>query len=201
MTFDRSILARSPLEVAPRILGSTLTADSPEGRVTVRITEVEAYFGAQDPGSHAFRGKTNRNAVMFGEPGHLYTYFTYGMHTCANVVCSPEGTASGLLLRAGEVVEGIELARSRRLTTRIDADLTRGPARLTVAMGIALTDGGVDLETGRIRLDLAETECNYLSGPRTGLSGPGGGDDYPWRFWLPGEPSVSPYKRHAPKLR
>lgn len=80
MSFDRDFLMRPPLEVAPRILGSTLTADAPEGRVSVRITEVEAYLGAQDPGSHAFRGKTNRNAVMFGEPGHLYTYFTYGMH-------------------------------------------------------------------------------------------------------------------------
>lgn len=202
MSFDRDFLARSPLEVAPRILGSTIIADSPEGRVTVRITEVEAYLGDQDPGSHAFRGQTNRNAVMFGEPGHLYTYFTYGMHTCANVVCSPEGTASGLLLRAGEVIEGVELARSRRLTTRSDADLARGPARLTVAMGIALADGGVDLASGRIRLHLADAEpSSYLSGPRTGLSGPGGGDDYPWRFWIPGEPSVSPYKRHTPKLR
>jgi DNA-3-methyladenine glycosylase len=201
MSFDRDFLRQSPLEVAPRILGSTITADSPEGRVTVRITEVEAYLGAQDPGSHAFRGQTNRNAVMFGEPGHLYTYFTYGMHTCANVVCSPEGTASGLLLRAGEVIEGVELARSRRLTTRTDADLARGPARLTVAMGIALSDGGVDLATGRIRLQLADEESAYLTGPRTGLSGPGGGEDYPWRFWIPGERSVSPYKRHAPKLR
>lgn len=201
MSFDRTFLARSPLQVAPRLLGSILTADSPEGRVALRITEVEAYLGAQDPGSHAFRGKTNRNAVMFGEPGHLYTYFTYGMHTCANVVCSPEGTASGLLLRAGEVVDGVELARSRRLTTRTDADLARGPARLTVAMGIALSDGGVDLATGRIRLQLTEEEGEYLTGPRTGLSGPGGGDDYPWRFWIGGEKSVSPYKRHVPKLR
>jgi DNA-3-methyladenine glycosylase len=201
MSFDRAFLTRSPLEVAPRILGSTVIADAPEGRVTVRITEVEAYLGSQDPGSHAFRGKTNRNAVMFGEPGHLYTYFTYGMHTCANIVCSPDGTASGLLLRAGEVIEGIELARSRRLTTRTDADLARGPARLTVAMGISLSDGGVDLESGRIRLQLADEESHYLTGPRTGLSGPGGGADYPWRFWIPGEKSVSPYKRHVPKLR
>jgi DNA-3-methyladenine glycosylase len=123
------------------------------------------------------------------------------MHTCANVVCSPDGTASGLLLRAGEVVEGVELARSRRLTTRTDADLARGPARLTVAMGISLGDGGVDLATGRIRLQLADEASDHLTGPRTGLSGPGGGDDYPWRFWIPGEKSVSPYKRHVPKLR
>lgn len=199
--FDRSFLSRPSLEVAPRLLGSTLTADSPDGPVTLRITEIEAYHGAEDPGSHAFRGKTNRNAVMFGEPGHLYTYFTYGMHTCANVVCAPEGTASGLLLRAGEIVDGVELARSRRLTTRTDADLARGPARLTVALGITLADGGMDLETGRIRLHLSESESAYDCGPRTGVSGPGGSTDFPWRFWIPGERSVSPYKRHAPKLR
>lgn len=201
MPFDRSVLARSPLEVAPRILGSTLTVDSAETRVTLRITEVEAYLGAEDPGSHAFRGQTNRNAVMFGEPGHLYTYFTYGMHTCANIVCSPAGTAAGLLLRAGQVVDGVETARSRRLTSQTDADLARGPARLTVALGITLADGGTDLEHGRIRLQLAEQESDYLCGPRTGLSGVGGGVDYPWRFWIPGERSVSPYKRHSAKPR
>jgi DNA-3-methyladenine glycosylase len=201
MTLDRSLLLPPSYEVAPLLLGAVLSVDSPEGTVSLRITEVEAYHGSEDPGSHAFRGRTNRNAVMFGEPGHLYTYFTYGMHTCANVVCSPDGTASGLLLRAGEVVEGVELARSRRLTTRTDADLARGPARLTVAMGISLADGGVDLATGRIRLHLADEPSDYLTGPRTGLSGPGGGDDYPWRFWVPGEKSVSPYKRHIPKLR
>ena len=124
--------------------------------MSLRITEVEAYHGSDDPGSHAFRGKTKRNAVMFGEPGHLYTYFTYGMHTCANVVCSPEGTASGLLLRGGEVVDGLELARSRRLTSKRDADLARGPARLTVALGITLADGGADLATSHIRLELSD---------------------------------------------
>ncbi len=201
MTFDREFLLRSPLEVAPYLLGSTLSAESPEGRVAVRITEVEAYLGAEDPGSHAFRGKTARNAVMFGEPGHLYTYFTYGMHTCANVVCSPEGTASGLLLRAGQVIDGVELARQRRHTSKRDADLARGPARLVVALGITLSDGGVDLQSGRIRLEMSSAPSRYLTGPRTGLSGAGGTEHYPWRFWIPDEPSVSPYKRHAAKPR
>ncbi len=183
------------------LLGSILTATSEEGAVSLRITEVEAYHGSEDPGSHAFRGKTNRNAVMFGEPGHLYTYFTYGMHTCANVVCGPEGQASGLLLRAGEVVEGVELARARRLTSRKDSDLARGPARLTVALGIHLSDGGLDLASDRIRLELGAGESRYSTGPRTGVSGAGGTEEFPWRFWLPGDPTVSPYKRHSPKKR
>ena len=199
--FDRNFLARPSLEVAPRLLGSILTADSPDGLVSIRITEVEAYQGADDPGSHAFRGRTNRNAVMFGEAGHLYTYFTYGMHTCANVVCSPDGTASGLLLRAGAIIDGVELARARRVTSRADADLARGPGRLAAALGITLADGGLDLDGGRVRLELAGTVGDYETGPRTGVSGPGGSHDYPWRFWVPGEPSVSPYKRHVPKKK
>lgn len=196
---DRTLLMGRSVEVAPLLLGAILTSESPEGVVALRVTEVEAYHGSDDPGSHAYRGKTKRNAVMFGEPGHLYTYFTYGMHTCANVVCSPDGTASGLLLRGGEIVDGLELARRRRTTSKRDADLARGPARLTVALGITLSDGGVDLAAGRIRLELSDGASEFATGPRTGLSGPGGGDEFPWRFWLPGEPSVSPYKRHSPK--
>ena len=198
---NRELLLAPSYELAPLLLGSVLSVSSPEGTVSLRITEVEAYHGSEDPGSHAFRGMTNRNAVMFGEPGHLYTYFTYGMHTCANVVCGPEGTASGLLLRAGEVVNGIELARVRRITTRTDADLARGPARLTVAAGISLADGGTDLATSRIRLNLIGGSGDFAVGPRTGVSGPGGTAEFPWRFWIPGERSVSPYKARTPKLR
>jgi DNA-3-methyladenine glycosylase len=201
MPLDRSLLLPPSFEVAPLLLGSILTADSPEGSVSLRITEVEAYHGSADPGSHAFRGKTNRNAVMFGEPGHLYTYFTYGMHTCANVVCAPEGQASGLLLRAGEIVDGIELARARRATSRTDADLARGPARLTVALGITLADGGADLAASRIRLELGTGVVDVATGPRTGVSGPGGTAEFPWRFWIPGDRTVSPYKAHVPKRR
>jgi DNA-3-methyladenine glycosylase len=132
---------------------------------------------------------------MFGPPGHLYTYFTYGMHTCANVVCSPEGTASAVLLRAGEIVSGVDSARARRITSRTDADLARGPARLCVALGIGLGDNGDDLATGRIRLALPRHPVpTFATGPRTGVSGPGGSAEFPWRFWLPGEPTVSPYK-------
>ena len=180
------------------MLGADLTVDG----VTLRITEVEAYLGVgEDPGSHSFRGKTARNAVMFGEPGHLYTYFTYGMHVCANVVCSPEGSASGILLRGGEIVAGVELARARRTTSKSDADLARGPARLAVALGITLADGGADLARGRFSLELPAAASAHSSGPRTGVSGDGGGPAYPWRFWIPGDPTVSPYKAHAPKKR
>src|SRR5690554_1279300 len=197
MSFDRSLLARPSIEVAPLLLGATL-----HGRgVSVRITEVEAYMGADDPGSHGFRGKTNRNAVMFGPPGHLYCYFTYGMHTCSNIVTGEEGSSSGVLLRAGEVVDGLELARTRRLTSKGDADLARGPGRFTVALGIKLSDGGHDLQSGDIRLELPTTVVDHATGPRTGVAGPGGSDAFPWRFWIPGEPSVSPYRRHVPRIR
>ncbi|TQL48333.1 DNA-3-methyladenine glycosylase [Homoserinimonas aerilata] len=199
--FDREALSLPAVEVAPLLLGSLLSVDSPEGRVVLRISEVEAYHGAQDPGSHAFRGRTARNAVMFGEAGHLYTYFTYGMHTCANVVCATEGTASGCLLRAGEIVEGVEVARSRRASSRVDADLARGPGRLCVALGITLADGGADLASSRVRLELARQPSPYETSARTGVSGAGGTDDFPWRFLIPGDPTVSPYKRHVPKRR
>lgn len=201
MSLDRSQLLAPSYELAPLLLGSILSVESDAGIVRVRITEVEAYQGAIDPGSHAFRGQTNRNAVMFGEPGYLYTYFTYGMHTCANVVCGPEGTAAGLLLRAGEVVDGLELARSRRTTARADRELARGPARLTVAVGITLADGGSDLASSRIRLELCGGNTEVAAGPRTGLSGLGGTPQFPWRFWIPGERTVSPYKAHVPKPR
>lgn len=191
-------LSRPSTEVAPLLLGAVI-----HGRgVSVRLTEVEAYLGEVDPGSHAFRGETRRNAVMFGPPGHLYTYFTYGMHVCANVVCSPEGIASAVLLRAGEVVDGLELARERRTRSTCDADLARGPARLCVALGITLADDGADLSTGDIRLELAPHPVPLVAtGPRTGVSGPGGTDAYPWRFWIPGDPTVSPYKASVPRVR
>lgn len=190
-------LDRPSTEVAPLLLGGLLTVDG----VTLRITEVEAYLGEADPGSHAFRGRTNRNAVMYGPPGRLYTYFTYGMHVCANVVCSPAGTATAVLLRAGEIVDGIEAARLRRVTSKSDADLARGPARLCVALGITLADGGADLDGPRFQLEPAASPSPFASGPRTGVSGEGGTLDYPWRFWIPGDPTVSPYKASVPKRR
>ncbi|WP_066042958.1 DNA-3-methyladenine glycosylase [Herbiconiux solani] len=198
-------LSASAVEVAPQLLGAIIGHDSPEGRVAVRLTEVEAYLGVGiDPGSHAFRGETRRNGVMFGEPGRLYTYFTYGMHVCANIVCSPPGEASAVLLRAGEVVEGLELARSRRPTSKSDRDLAQGPARLVRALGIAMTDDGAALDAPPFSLDLPASGTTpdpsvVRTSLRTGVSGDGGREPFPWRIYLAGEPTVSPYKKH-PKL-
>lgn len=198
---QRDAFLSSSIEVAPRLLGAVLRHETAEGTVALRITEVEAYIGdGLDPGSHAFRGRTRRNGVMYGPPGHLYAYFTYGMHVCANVVCSPEGEASAVLLRAAEVVEGVELAERRRTGSggrRIPhRDLARGPARLVVAAGLRLDDDGADLFAPPFELLLPDAQAEFAAGPRTGVSGAGGGAAYPWRFWLPADPTVSPYKRH-----
>jgi DNA-3-methyladenine glycosylase len=182
----REVLAGPVLEVAPRLLGAVLT----HGDVAVRLTEVEAYDGPNDPGSHAFRGRTPRNAAMFGEPGHLYVYFTYGMHHCCNVVCGPPGTPSAVLLRAGEVVQGAEIARSRR-TSRSDRDLARGPARLCQALAIGLAENGADLTSGPLTLELGEQVTEVSTGPRVGLRG---APDRPWRFWESGAATVSSYR-------
>jgi DNA-3-methyladenine glycosylase len=186
----RDLLAGPVLDVAPRLLGATLR----HGDVALRLTEVEAYDGPNDPGSHAYRGRTDRNAVMFGPPGHLYVYFTYGMHFCCNVVCGPEGTPSAVLLRAGEVVDGIELARERRSAAR-DRDLARGPARLCQALGIGREQNGADLASGSLTLAPGEPEDPVSTGPRVGLRG---APDRPWRFWLTGDPTVSEYRPAAP---
>jgi DNA-3-methyladenine glycosylase len=189
----RAVLAGPVLEVAPRLLGATLR----HGAVALRLTEVEAYDGANDAGSHAFRGQTPRNAVMFGPPGFLYCYFTYGMHVCCNVVTGVEGAASAVLLRAGEVVDGIELARRRRPGAS-DRDLARGPARLCTTLGIGLDDNGNDLATGPITLELGVPVSEVATGPRVGLRGD---PDRPWRFWLSGEPTVSTYRPAVARRR
>ncbi|MDH2416337.1 DNA-3-methyladenine glycosylase [Nocardioides sp. CER19] len=173
-------------QVAPLVLGGLLS----HAGVTVRITEVEAYAGPADPGSHAYRGRTNRNAVMFGPAGHLYVYFTYGMHFCANVVCSVEGDPSGCLLRAGEVVDGIDLARHRRLGSS-DRDLARGPARLTRALHLTGEHNGADLAAGPVHLELGDPVTTVSTGPRVGLRG---APERPWRFWITGDPTVSVYR-------
>lgn len=186
------LLAGPVLEVAPRLLGAVLRHETPEGPVSVRLTEVEAYAGAEDPGSHAHRGPTRRNEVMFGPPGHLYVYFTYGMHFCCNVVVGQEGHASAVLLRAGEVVEGADLARARRPRST-DRDLARGPARLCSALGIDGRHNGVDLGTGALTLrpGTPVPPSKVATGPRVGLRLAA---DHPWRFWVVGEPTVSAYR-------
>jgi DNA-3-methyladenine glycosylase len=187
------LLSGPPEQVAPLLLGGLLS----HAGVTVRLTEVEAYAGPLDPGSHAFRGRTERNAVMFGPPGHLYVYFTYGMHFCVNVVCGPEGDPSACLLRAGEVVEGLDLARERRPGAR-DRDLARGPARLTRALGLTREQNGADLGRGPVRLEAGERVAEVSTGPRVGLRA---APDRPWRFWVTGDPTVSAYRPAAPLSR
>lgn len=204
-----SLLAGDPVAVAPRLLGATLTTHSPQGDVAVRLTEIEAYRGEADPGSHAYRGRTARNASMFEAAGAVYVYFTYGMHFCANIVCGPAGVSRAVLLRGGEVTGGIELARRRRPAARADRDLARGPARLCQALGLTRDDDGARLGPpgSRIALtlpgaDMAPEPGRIRTGPRTGVAGPGGdGTVYPWRFWLDGDPTVSPYKPARPRRR
>jgi DNA-3-methyladenine glycosylase len=195
----RAFFDRPSVVVAPELLGCVLEHSTDDGLVAVRLTEVEAYSGDVDPASHAFRGQTPRNAVMFGEPGHIYVYFTYGMHFCVNLVCEGVGTASAVLLRAGEVVEGIDLATRRRGGAPA-RDLARGPARLTVALAIGRDDNGRDAcaAGSGLRLRQGSVGARVLTGPRVGVST---GAQTPWRFWLDGDPSVSPYRAHVQKRR
>jgi len=178
-------LAGPAEEVAPLLLGATIRDDA----VAVRIVEVEAYAGHRDPASHAFRGPGAKNAVMFGPPGRAYVYLSYGVHWCLNVVCHPEGVGGGILLRAGEVVEGVEIARARRSGSDV---LARGPGRLGQALGVTGADSGVDLRGGRLRLSAAEGVATFGRGPRVGVSKAA---DRHWRFWIEGDPHVSPYRR------
>ncbi len=199
------LLSRDSLEVAPALLGAVISVAGSQGRVAIRLTEVEAYRGEEDPGSHAFRGRTARNASMFEAGGCIYVYFTYGMHHCLNIVSGPAGVSRAVLLRAGEVVNGTELARERRPAARTDRDLARGPARLCSALGLNRSDDGALLggPGSRISLTLPEPRrapdpAHIRSGPRTGVAGPGGdGKAFPWRFWLDGDPTVSPYRPAA----
>jgi DNA-3-methyladenine glycosylase len=200
---DRAELADDVVGAAVRLLGCTLEADTPEGTVAVRLAEVEAYRGADDPASHSYRGRTPRNGVMFGPPGYLYVYFVYGMHFCANVSCLPEGEAGAVLLRAGEVVSDLAAAHVRRPTARRAADLARGPARLAALLGLGRGDNGLDLTdpASRVRLHsgvLLASET-VRSGPRVGVAA---AHDTPWRFWVAGSPAVSPYRpgRGAPPV-
>ncbi len=183
------------LPAAVRLLGCTVESDTPDGTVAVRLVEVEAYRGADDPASHSFRGRTPRNGVMFGPPGHLYVYFVYGMHFCANISCLQDGDAGAVLLRAGEVVTDPGVAHARRPTARRTADLARGPARLASLLGLRREHNGLDVTSpaSPVRVvaappvDPALVRC----GPRVGVAA---AHDLPWRYWLDGSPSVSPYR-------
>jgi len=197
----RAFLEGPVLEIAPALLGAIVEHRTEDGPVAVRLTEVEAYDGANDPGSHAYRGRTSRNAVMFGPPGHAYVYFSYGMHWCMNIVCGSEGKAAAVLLRAGAVIEGEDLTWKRRPAVRTYRDLARGPARLTQALGVDGSCDGLDLcdPTSPLVMRLAtDPPRTVRNGPRVGLSRAA---DRPWRFWIDGDPTVSPYRPHTPRNR
>ncbi|HEX7996377.1 MAG TPA: DNA-3-methyladenine glycosylase [Streptosporangiaceae bacterium] len=223
---QRGFLDRPILAVARALLGCVLAHESADGLVAAEIVEVEAYRGESDPASHAFRGKTARNAVMFGEAGHAYVYFTYGMHFCVNLVCQQPGEAAAVLLRAGRVVEGVELAAKRRGARPVpvrsvagrsvaarevagravpDRELVRGPARLCQALAIGRAQNGADVcdPASPLRV-LSPAGFDGLpaaaisSGPRVGVRL---GAEEPWRFWVTGEPTVSAYRPYVPKRR
>jgi DNA-3-methyladenine glycosylase len=189
----RSFYARDSRDLAPRLLNKLLVARTDEGvRLAARLVEVEAYCGSDDPGSHAFRGMTPRTEVMFGPPGHLYVYFTYGMHWCANVVATKDGDAAAVLLRAAAPVAGIEVMRARRPKARRDRDLLAGPARLCQAFGLTGAHNGDDLVRGSVRIlddGVAPPDDPGVS-TRIGLAA-GRGDDHPWRYYVPGDPNLS----------
>jgi DNA-3-methyladenine glycosylase len=201
-------LLRDPVAVAPDLLGAVLSHTTPEGTVAVRLTEVEAYRGHRDsdhpdPGSHSYNGRTPRNEAMWGPPGRLYVYFTYGMHFCVNVVCAPPGVAQAVLLRAGEPVLGADLMAARRPASS-PRDLARGPARLAEALGLGAWANGADLRAGPVLLTrgwpVADAEVAW-----TGRVGVSAGADRPWRalvttsrFVSPGRPGPAPKRRRPP---
>ena len=221
MLIPRDFFARPSVEVAPDLLGCVLEHETADGLVAVELTEVEAYAGRSDPASHAYRGKTQRNAVMFGPPGHAYVYFTYGMHFCVNMVCLGEqGSASAVLLRAGAIIAGEDLARARRTRSPVaegpvsegpvskdrariaPRDLARGPARLCQALGIDRGLDGADVCVAGAPLRMLSGAGNparsakIATGPRVGVSSAA---EIPWRFWYDGDPTVSVYRPHVPR--
>ncbi|HZZ48617.1 MAG TPA: DNA-3-methyladenine glycosylase [Pseudonocardia sp.] len=191
----RDELAVDVVDAAYRLLGCTLESDTEDGPVSVRLVEVEAYRGADDPASHSYRGRTPRNSIMWGPAGYLYVYFVYGMHFCANVVCMTDGVAGAVLFRAGEVTSDPGVARIRRPRARGDRELARGPARLASLLGLGREQNGLDLTdpTSPVRLCAGDPvpRAQILSGPRVGVAV---ATELPWRFWIADSPAVSPYR-------
>ena len=193
----REFYARDARQLAPLLLNKVLVRGRGRSEaVAARIVEVEAYCGSKDPASHAYRGQTRRNTTMFGPPGHLYVYFTYGMHWCSNVVAGEDGVASAVLLRAGAPLVGVDRMRARRGPTIPDRRLCAGPACLTQALGITGGDDGDDLLRGPIRILDDGTPPPHRPGrsTRVGLH-PGAGDEHRWRWFVAGDVNVS---RRAP---
>jgi len=190
---SRAFYRRDSRTLAPLLLNKLFVHDDAEaGRVAVRIVEVEAYAGSRDPASHAYRGRTPRNATMFGPAGHLYVYFTYGMHFCMNVVGEEGGDASAVLLRAGAPVAGLDVVRARRAKVRRDRDLASGPGRLAQALGVTREHDGADLTRGPLRLldDGVAPPRRPGRSTRIGLRA-GRGDRDRWRWWVPDDENVS----------
>lgn len=194
--FTRQELALDPVELASLLLGSVIESTGPDGTVAVRLVEVEAYRGLDDPASHCYRGKTPRNAVMWGPAGYLYVYFVYGMHFCANVVGADDGRPGAVLLRAGEVVSGADIVRRRRPAARGNGELAKGPAILTSVLRIDRAENGVDLTdpASPVRLFTGDRvpDSAIRTGPRVGVAM---AMETPWRFWVDGSPAVSTYRR------
>ncbi|MBJ7610192.1 MAG: DNA-3-methyladenine glycosylase [Candidatus Dormibacteraeota bacterium] len=187
---SRQLLGRPADQVARDLVGARLVVDAgtPE-EVRARLVEVEAYLGLDDAASHAFGGPTPRASIMFGEPGRLYVYFSYGMHHCANVVCAPAGTASAVLLRAAVVEGGEPAVRSRRGASVQFSRLLSGPGNLCRGLAITRSDNGSDLcADGRVHIERATTSVPLSIGPRVGISR---AHDLPLRFWWTDHPAVS----------
>jgi DNA-3-methyladenine glycosylase len=199
--FTEQELAVDPIDAARLLLGSVIESTTPEGVVGVRIVEVEAYRGGDDPASHCYRGRTPRNDVMFGPAGRLYVYFVYGMHFCANVVSLTDGVPGAVLLRAGEVVTGDTLAHTRRPSARSHAELAKGPARLTGVLGLDREHNGVNLTSSDASVRLLAGDrvqaSDIRTGPRVGVAV---AVDVPWRFWID-SPAVSTYRRGTRRTR
>lgn len=184
-----------PVTAARRLIGMVLVHETEEGRAAGRIVETEAYGGTfeghEDDAFHAYKGKTARTEVLFGEGGHAYVYLIYGMYSCMNVVVSPEGTPAGVLIRAVEPLEGISLMKARR-KGRKEKDLARGPGRLCLAMGIGRKDNGADLVTGPLWIDDdGRGPFPVESSKRIHVDYARWGKEFPWRFTMKGSPWVS----------
>lgn len=189
----RGFYGRDTVDVATGLLGKVLVRETPAGRISVRIVETEAYCGPHDKACHASRGRTDRNSVMFGEPGHAYVYFIYGMYYCLNIVTERDGYPAAVLIRAGEPLEGVDAMRALRKKAKKPTDLTSGPGRLCMALDIKRALNGADVcKKGPLYVEDSEDAVfEVVSCKRVGVDYAGEYKDKPWRFYIKGSPFVS----------